>query len=269
MRSARGVTVAELTAEDVDVLSELLKLPPFPLSLEPAPSGARFDEHKLQLERVLDRLREQGLVHGTAVRDDLADALGLLACGEIVIDGCLLIDRPLDVVGVVQDDQAAVGIQSDETVQLCTVPGRYLVDMIVSLLPNVSRLPGSSLTFPHDVFIRALSAFVKSGDGGELDRILVEGGISSADAYFLASMARADGLIAQFSVSIRNPITETYRNRSTWIWYATTAGGVLLSHADKEHPVWTTLTPADPARVGRHLSDAVYTLKYGQQRLSR
>jgi hypothetical protein len=68
-------------------------------------------------------------------------------------------------------------------------------------------------------------------------------------------------------VGIRTPATDAYRERRVWAWYATEACGVLMSLDSNDVPAWTTLVPADPARVGQYLGNALCALKYGGTRV--
>jgi hypothetical protein len=234
---------------------------PYPLDV-PSP-GESVDERARHVEMVLADLARRGLVQGAGLAVDLADALDLLVSGEIVIDGRLALGRPLDLVGVVHNDRAVLAVQAGDTVQVSLVHDRDLVQSIVALLPAARRLTGNSMTIPYEAFTRALTTFVDTGDSFEFEQILAQAGVRGQDVQMLAGLAQAGSVAAQFGVARRTPTTDVYRERQVWTWYAAEAGGVLLSHDSNDSPTWTTLTPADPARLGQYLGKALYTLRYG------
>jgi hypothetical protein len=98
----------------------------------------------------------------------------------------------------------------------------------------------------------------------EFERILTRAGARGSDLRLLAELVRAEGTAAQFGVAVRTPTTDVYRQRRVWSWYARQAGGVLLGLDSSDSPVWTTLVPADTARVGQYLRDALNGLRYGR-----
>jgi hypothetical protein len=252
-----------LSTVDIDVLVELsvLPAPPYPLDV-PSP-GVTFDERRRHVAAVRADLADRGLVHGTEPVGDLGEALTLLATGELVVDGRFSTDRPFDLVGVVRGEQAALAMQTGDTVQLSHVHDHALIGMIVDLLPPARKLAGNSTCIPHEAFTRALTAIARSGDFVEFERILGQAGVRDPDVRLLTELVRADGAAAQFGVATRTPATDVYRERRVWTWYATDAGGVLLGLDSRDSSAWTTLVPADPARVGQYLRNALHDMRYG------
>jgi EspG family len=250
-----------LSTVDIDVLVDALSLPPLPYPLDLPSPGATFGERGRHVAGVLAGLAERGLVDGSAVPGDLADALTLLATGELVVDGRL---GRLDLVGVVRGDQAVLAMRTGDTVWVSLLPDGALVGVIVDLLPEVRQVSGNSTSVSHDALTKALTTLTHSTDFTEFERILTEAGVRHKDLRLLAELIRADGIAAQFGVALRTPVTDSYRERRVWTWYAAPAGGVLLSSDSTESPTWTTFVPADPARVGRYLRDALYSLRYGR-----
>jgi EspG family len=164
------------------------------------------------------------------------------------------------VVGVLRGHRAALMVQAGDTVRLSLVPDSVLVDHIVDLLPSVRQVTGNSTSVSRDAFEKALTTLTRSTDFAEFERILSEAGVRDADVRLLAELIRVEGIAAQFGVALRTPDTDSYRERRVWTWYAARPGGVLLSCDSTE---WATFVPADPARVGQYLRDAVYSLRYG------
>ncbi|HEV2779014.1 MAG TPA: ESX secretion-associated protein EspG [Actinophytocola sp.] len=247
---------------DMAVLAEVLRLPLFPYPLEVPTSGVTVDEHHRHVEAVLAGLVERGFVHGSTVAVDLSYALDLLASGELVVDGRLVVGHQCDLVGTVREGHAALAVRTGDAVQIGLMPSRYLVQSIVKLLPDVPPLRGSSLTIPAESFTRALAVAAQTVGSSETYEFFTEAGIRSQDAQTLASIVRTTGVAAQFGVSFRKPLVDLHQKRKTWTWYATEAGGIVLTHDSNERPTWTTLTPADPTRVGDYLDEALYALKY-------
>jgi ESX secretion-associated protein EspG len=253
----------DLSTVEMDVLVETLRLPSLPYPLEVPSPGVTFDDRRRHVEAVLADLAGRGLVR-TDLTGDLGVAIELLASGELVIDGRLAVGRPLDLVGALRGDQAALAVQTGDTVRVSLVHERDLVRLIVDMLPPLRRLTGNSKSIPHEALTNALTAFAESGDYFEFERILTQAGVRDQDVRLLAGLVRAGSAAAQFGVALRTPTTDAYRERRVWAWYATEAGGVLLSNDSTGSPAWTTLVPADPARVGQYLRDALYALKYGR-----
>jgi EspG family len=254
----------DLSTADMDVLVETLRLPSLPYPLEVPSPGETFDDRRRHVAAVLADLAGRGLVHGTDLTGDLGVALELLASGERVIDGRLAVGQPLDLVAALRGDQAALAVQAGDTVRVSLVHDRDLVRLIVGMLPPLGRLTGNSTSIPYEPLTNALTTIAESGDHFEFERILVRAGVRDQDLQLLAGLVRAGSAAAQFGVALRTPATDVYRERRVWAWYATEAGGVLLSNDSTDSPAWTTLVPADPARVGQYLRDALYALKYGR-----
>lgn len=223
-----------------------------------------FDDRRRHVEAVLADLTGRGLVRGAALTGDLGVALDLVATGELVIDGRLTVGQQFDLVGVLRGDQAALAVQAGDTIWVSLVHERDLVRLIVDMLPPLRRLTGNSKNIPHEAFTNALAALAESGDYFEFERILAQTGVHDQDVRLLAGLVRSGSAAAQFGVALRTPATDAYRQRRVWTWYATEAGGALLSNDSTDSPAWTTLVPADPARVGQYLRDALYALKYGR-----
>jgi hypothetical protein len=252
-----------LSTVDIEVLVATLSLPSLPYPLEVPSPGVTFDERRRHVEAVRADLADRGLVQGLAATGRLRDALDLLTSGELVIDGRLDVGRPLDLVGVVGGDQAVLATQTGDTVRVSLVHDSALTGLIVDLLPPVGQLAGSSTSVPHEVLVGALATIAESGDFSAFERTLAQAGVRGSDVRLLAELVRAKGAAAQFGISFRVPTTDVYRRRRVWSWYASAAGGILLGPDSSDSPEWTTLVPANPARVGRYLRDALSDLRYG------
>jgi len=247
-----------LSEVDLDVLVELTRSPDLPYPLQLGSPGVTFDERRRHVEGARTGLVARGLVDGLDPVADLRHALSLLTSGELVLDGRIASAR---LVGVVRGDEAVLAVQTGETVRLSLMPDQLLVSMITEWLPPVPRRAGNSTAVPREAVMRALTAVAESGDHGELGRVLVEAGIREPDVRTLTELVRGKGVAAQFGIARRSAATDTYRERRVWSWYATRAGGLLMS-CDTADP-WASLVPADPARVAEYLGDALYELRYG------
>lgn len=245
-----------LSTVDIGALADSLALPSLPYPLDVPSPGVTYEERRHHVEAVLADLAGQRF-------DALRDALVLLAFGEFVVDGRLAAGRRLDLVGAVRGDRAALAVQAGDTVRVSLVHGGALVGLIVDLLPPVRQLAGNSTTVPQDALRNALTEITRSGDFLEFERILTDAGVRGRDVRSLAELVRADGAAAQFGVARRDPATDTSRDRRVWTWYASESGGVLLGLGSDASPAWTTFVPANPARVGQYLAEALYGLRYG------
>jgi hypothetical protein len=248
----------------MDVLVEISRLPPLPYPLEIPATGDTVGARRQYMAAMSADLAERGLVEDGEVVPGLRNALELLASGELVLDGRLGRPRPADLVAVARRDRAVLAVQTGDSVRLDRVADHAVVGMVVDLLPATNRLPGGSTTVRADTLNAALSAAAGTGDIGELTRTLRDGGVRDRDVRMIAELAGSDGTAAQFGVAFRNPATERYRERGVWSWYATRSGGVLLCLDQDGTPPWTTFVPADPARVGRYLQDALDVRKHGR-----
>ncbi|HEX6354039.1 ESX secretion-associated protein EspG [Actinophytocola sp.] len=200
-----------LSKMDVGILLETLALP---CLLEVPSPGVTFVERLRHVEALKVELAERGLEPVGA----LGDALVLLTCGDFVVDGRLTGGRPLDLVGAVSGDRAALAVRADDTIQISLMRDSALPGKIVDLLPTVGHLAG------------------------------------------------AGSAVARFGITAR---TRADRDRRVWTWYASQAGGVLAGPDSWDSPVWTTLVPADSARVGQYLGNELYDLRYGGVRVVR
>ncbi|MGB3437356.1 MAG: ESX secretion-associated protein EspG [Actinophytocola sp.] len=253
----------------MDVLVETSRLPPLPYPLEIPVTGDTVGARRRHVASMAAVLAERGLMEDGEVVPGLRNALQLLASGELVLDGRLGGPRPADIVAVVRRDRAVVAVQTGDSVRLDRVPDHAVVGMVVDLLPATRQLQGGSTAIRQDTLDAALSSAVDSGDIGELTRVLRDGGVRDRDVHMVADLARSDGMAAQFGVALRNPATERYRERGVWSWYATKSGGVLLCLDQDGTPPWTTFVPADPARVGRYLQDALDARKHARHTTPR
>jgi hypothetical protein len=252
-----------LSTTDIDVLVEMLQLPPVPYPLDVPSPGVTIDERQRHVAAVRADLTERGLIQGLSPAGDLADALDLLVSGEIVIDGRLAVDQPLDLVGVVRGDHAALAVQTGDKIRISLVRDHDVVPLIVDLLPAMRPLTGNSTTIPYKALTHALTAFMDTGDSVQFKQILTEAGVRSQDVQSLSDLLQVRSVAAQFGVAFRMPATDTYRNRRVWTWYATElAGGALMGHDSNDSPTWTNLIPANPERVGQYLKNALYSLRY-------
>lgn len=241
---------------------EALALPSLPCPLTMPSPGVTFEERRRHVDAVLADLAARGFGPG----DALCDALVLLARGEFVIDGRLMVDRPLDLVGAVSGDRAALAVQAGDVVRVSLVPDSALTGLIVDLLPEVGQLAGNSTAMPHGAFVRALADIARTKDFIEFERILTDAGVRGSDVRLFAELVRGGSAAAQFGVAVRAPATDSFRHRRVWTWYASDAGGVLLGLDSRASPSWVTLVPAAPARVGQYLGDELYDLRYGDIR---
>lgn len=252
-----GVPSWKLSAEDLDVLVEVMGLPPLPYPLDLPSPGVTFDERRRHVEAVVADLTTRGLVQGGEPVGGLARALDLLARGEVVVDGRVGFTEPLDLVGALDRDRAALATRSGARMRLDLVSDRELVPLIVGLLPPVGRLAGNAMTIPHEAFTRALVTFTETGDLFEVEDALAKAGVRDQDVRLLSGLVRADGVAAQFGVGVRTPGTDVHRERRVWTWHACDLGGALLTPDSAEHPTWISLVPAEPARLGEHLDEAL------------
>lgn len=239
-----------LSAVEFDVLWREMELgePPYPLEL-PSP-GATYDERDEIVDTVWGELAQRGIV---AADDDpppdLADALTLLATGEVTIDAQLALDVKLQALAAHSGPRGAVVAQRDDQVLLQTMDGARVTSALVEMLPAVPAAHGQSVSLPEAPYTAALTRLA-NGDGGiwEFERALRDAGVSGRDVRWIAALAQAERTHgAQFGVNLR--LGGRYERAGFLSWYASPEGAVLIHRRPGSGGDWVTIAPIDAVRL--------------------
>jgi hypothetical protein len=240
-----------LSDVELDVLWRELELgePPYPLEL-PSP-GATYDERDEIVDRVWGELAQRGVVEPDA--DDpppaLADALALLATGDVTIDLQLALDVKLQALAARSGPRGVVVAQRQDQVLLQTMDGARVTGALVEMLPAAPPAHGQSISLPDAPFSAALTKLV-NGEGGiwEFEQALRDAGVSGRDVRWIAAMAQSERTQgAQFGVNVRRG--EKHERAGFLSWYANDSGSVVLHRKPGSSGDWITIAPADSGRL--------------------
>lgn len=241
-----------MSTEEFDVLWRELDLgePAYPLEL-PSP-GTTFEERAEIVQETWAELAARGIVNANNRQPppELAEAITLLATGELTIDGLIKIGDGGRVLAARTGTMAAMAVQhgADE-LTLSTFDGAVLSAMVGDLLPPQPAAPGQSVRLPRQALSGALERLA-AGDAGlwEFEQTLRDAGLNGRDVRWVAAMTQGDqGYGAQFGVNLGK------QRLGVLSWYATEHGAVILSQQDD----WLTIAPGDPARLVGRIDDLV------------
>lgn len=230
---------AELSLPAIDTLWEDLRLDTVPFPLEVRGFGDTMDERARIKAGVYAELERRGLARSGRPAPYLEDALHLLARPDVSVDLVAQIDgsEALKAVAVARGRRALRAVQREHTVELTEVRDTAVVASIVDLLPASRPGPGRSVTLPASA--------------------LRTGGAYRAELQVVASiMERPIVRMGQLGAVVRD---ERGLHRLPGIaWFETDQGryaSTVRRGADGED--WTTLFPADNARLSHRLSESV------------
>ncbi|HEV2780301.1 MAG TPA: ESX secretion-associated protein EspG [Actinophytocola sp.] len=235
--------VAELSLPAVDVLWEDLGLGGVPFPLEVPGHGETVGERARIRAAVYGELELRGL--GV---DELEGVLGLLARPEIGVDLVGRLDpeggEPVRAVAVARGRRGMRAVQRNRGVELSEVRDTAVVASIVELLPAQRPGPGRSITLP----VAALEA--RRPVTHRVERQLVA-----------AIMDRPVARVGQLGVMVRDD-RGGVRRLPGIAWFDTDQGRYATTiRRGGDGADWTTLFPADNARLAHRLSDMIAAVR--------
>jgi len=235
-----------LSAVDFDVLWREAGHgePPYPLEI---PSPGRTHQERAE---IVAAVRADLAARGTG---GLAEAVALLAGGDVLIDGHLVLDDYVRLVATRVADRAAMALQHQDRLIVRAMAGPRLDAALVELLPATPAAHGQSVSLPYQALTGALAGLVEQGSAWEFERALKQAGIRGQDVRWIVGMLGAGrGNGAQFGVTVRRDGGREQR-LGILSWYATATGGVLIHRPPGGQ--WVTIAPGDPARLVSWLAE--------------
>jgi EspG family len=235
---------AELSLPAIDTLWEDLGLDVVPFPLEIRGFGDTIGERARIKAGVYAELERRGLAGSGKPTPKLEDALHLLARPELSIDLVVQLDETIKAVTAARGRRALRAVQRERGIELTEVRDTAMVASIVELLPANRAGTGRSVTLPASV--------LRAGAGRS-------GAANRADLQVVASiMERPIVRMGQLGVIVRDE--RGVRRLPGIAWFDTDHGryaSTVRRGADGED--WTTLFPADNARLSHRLAELLVT----------
>jgi hypothetical protein len=260
--------IGDLSLPAVDILWQDLKLGGVPFPLEIPSHGDTIEERARIRAAVYTQLERRGLARAGRTGSALAGVLRLLAAPKIGIDLVALNQlgdaRPIRAVVSARGKNAVLAVQRDLAVSLTLLRETAIVSSIVNLLPHIRSGPGQSITLPAGVLSRgpqpAAGRHRRAENGTGVLRTATRLAEHTAELRFLDSVMERPILRAgSIGVLLRDDHGRLQRLPGIGFFdndlgrYTTT----VLRGPDGED--WTTLSPADNARLSHRLAETLVT----------
>jgi len=239
---------------------EHLDLGPMPIVLYVPPEGARSADRTRVREVAWTELRARELAEGDRLRPWFAEALRLLAGATWSVDIRFGIGRDaVRGLAAARDQQAVLATLAPETLRLRLIEHGALAEEAVGLLPPHPAGPGSALSLPvGDVDVAA------HGAGSSLYSLadhLVGHGVPQDQARSLVEMTAGTFRRGQFGATMLDSHGRRHRLPRAVAVHDTPAGRYLIEQRSAANGrQWTTVAPADAARLGRAVRDLLAEL---------
>ncbi|GAA0515275.1 hypothetical protein GCM10011581_49080 [Saccharopolyspora subtropica] len=155
---------------------------------------------------------------------------------------------------------ATLAIQTEETVQLQTLPADAMVRAALSVLPDdVKAGPGRGVSLRSSAMEQAAKG------AGASDRAMAEGlarqGVRRDDARALIEMASGPRIaFAQFGAAVMDGQGKRRRAPMVTNCFANAKGWYLLEESRRSGEGWTTVAPIDKQRMASRIQDLLKTL---------
>ncbi|SDD18025.1 ESX secretion-associated protein EspG [Actinokineospora iranica] len=245
--------MATLSLAGFDVLWSDLGLGAVPFPLEVPSHGDTLDERariKAVTHRVLER---DGLVRSGRPVPELEDALRLLAAPQLAVSLVVMLtaggERPRKALAVSRGRQAVLAVQREQTVRLSEVRDTAVIMSVVDLVPGNRPGPGRSIT---------LSAS-RPVEPGNLMRPALEQAGGPESRQLKAVLERPLLRAGILGLTSRTPQGKPRRLPGV-VWVDNDQGRYALSVTrGPDGAEWTTLTPADNARLAARLGELLAT----------
>ncbi|MEV0696609.1 ESX secretion-associated protein EspG [Saccharopolyspora sp. NPDC050389] len=241
------------------------KLGTKPLVLNVLPEGIRQSERREAERRAWDELRALGF--GNEMRED--DIYGVflpLQRYERAFDVTFNERRPDGgkrvLSGLVANvrSNAALAVQTAESVRLVALPADSMVRAALSVLPDDLKAgPGRGVSLRSSAMEEASKA------AGTSDRAMADGlarqGVRRDDARTLVEMAGGQRVAwAQFGASIMDGQGKRHRAPMVTNFFANAKGWYFIENSHRSAEAWTTIAPADKQRMATRVQDLLKTL---------
>ncbi|SHH11199.1 ESX secretion-associated protein EspG [Streptoalloteichus hindustanus] len=200
MTGVGGAASMVLTAAEMDVCWEYLRLGESPPQLDLPSPGRTWEERQRVSTHALTALRERGLADHRGPVTDLDHALDLLAHWHWSVDAHLWLDQLVRAVAAVRGEVGALAVRVGNDVRLTILRDYRVVDELVALAGPVPAGPGDALSVRAEVFDAAVDAC--ADDPRALAEKLAERGESVTTARALVRMLEGVGWFGQFGASV-------------------------------------------------------------------
>ncbi|RZS41355.1 ESAT-6 protein secretion system EspG family protein [Herbihabitans rhizosphaerae] len=245
-----------LSALEFDVVWKHLDLSEIPLILDVPSPGATWEERAKLEQQVWFDLEQRGLGRQVAIDPELEEILGILARPEREVDGRVWVGKITRFVVAAVRDHAVLAVLSDDQLTFHRVPITGLPGVAVGVLPPAPAGPGHSVSLRSDDFTAAAN---DANDVNSFKAGLVSAGLRPDDANTLATVfdAKLTGN-GNFGVAARDKLSRRVRGNRVVAFFDTEAGRyVQLRKQAPDGTPWTTIAPADGAKLARHIDEVL------------
>lgn len=243
-----------LSTLEFDVLWEYERLPLKHVALDVPSPGKTHTERARLVAATFDALEQRGLATGERAVAELADWLNLLAYPQVSVDGWVWTDHKITALAAGAGGQGLLAVVDGSEVWLIPARDTALAEAAVSIAGDIPAGPGHSVSVPTDVLHAADVA--ARGDPLELSAALIGTGVSGADAKALATML--EKLVARGQFGVERAHRDQRRHRADRVVaFHDTPGGryVYLAKPSSDGRMWSTITPADNARLAGFVTE--------------
>jgi hypothetical protein len=258
--------IGDLSLPAVDVLWEDLRLGGIPFPLEVHSHGDTGEERDRIKAAVYSQLERRELAENGEATAELAGVLRLLAQPKISIDLVALKEisdsQPVRALVAARGKRAVLAVQKDLAIKVSRVRETAIVGSIVDLLPANRSGPGQSVTLPASML--AGRPAPKPGrhrraesDEGVLRAVTLQAEHHNELKFVDSIMERPTTRAGSIGIMIRDEQGKIQRLPGIGFFdtdqgrYATT----VMRGSDGED--WTTLSPADNARIAHRLAESL------------
>lgn len=246
--STSATTTTVLSALEFDVVWEAERLPRRHVAVDVPSPGTTHTERAGLVEGAFASLERRGLVERGRVVPELADRLGLLAHPRLSVDSWVWTDRQIKALAVTSGEQAMLAAVDREEVWLIPTRATAIAEAAVSIAGEVPAGPGRSVSLPTELLLDADRA--AGGNPQGMVTTLYQGGVLLSDAQELVSMVT--GMRVRGQLGVERVGRDQRRRRADRVvsFHDTEAGRyVYLARPSNDGRMWTTITPADNARL--------------------
>jgi ESX secretion-associated protein EspG len=251
------VATVRLPTSAFRVLSDRLGIQ-VPAVINVLPTAFHPEQQRAELDEVMAGLLRRGLVDSRGEIDEtLAGRLRILDQARCVVDVVAHIAGPVNAVLAAGERRAVLIIQSGQQVAVSLARPTRVGEQAARLLPDVPAGYGRSISTPTETLQKA--AAEAGGDTRSLETALQRHGVRRDSAHMIAVMNQAPVHTAQFGVTI-NDNGRRHRGEHVIGWWRNESGGYLnQEHTSASGEPWTTVAPADPARMAGQIDKLIDT----------
>jgi hypothetical protein len=258
--------IGDLSLPAVDILREDLKLGRIPFPLEVQGYGDTAEERARIRAAVYSQLERRGLARAGRAAPRLEDTMTLLAAPKISIDLVALTDMadaaPVRAVVAARGKHAVLAIQRELAIEVSEVRDTAIVSSIVELLPDNRSGPGQSVTLPASMLTagaRPEAGRHRRPEAPLLHPATRRSELATGLRFAESVMERPTLCAGSIGVVLRDERGKAHRLPGIGFFdtdqgrYATS----VIRGADGQD--WTTLSPADNARLTHRLAETLVT----------